>query len=145
MSQLPTIQLCIPVKELPTGNPHSPDRQKATPGVMGFLRPLTYKDTFLVHSPFDMELPPQLPSYHSKGQQGCSHYKMASLSSLPPSRIYRGRRVFGAFPALLGQLPGPCSQDTCDWGSLWRGGLPVERSPPRLSASGICALALDRH
>lgn len=66
------------------------------------------------------------PSPEQRLRRG-HHYKMASPRGLPPP-AGAGRRVFGAFPALPGQLPGPSGQDTSDGGS-------PQRRPPRPTAS----------
>lgn len=85
-------------------------------------------------------LPHHFPSPHSKGFSLAIIVKWPLSGASLPLAI-GGRRVFGAFPALLGQLPGPCSQDTSDWGSPLRGVLPG----PQQGASGTwLRIALKR-
>lgn len=74
-------------------------------------------------SPLQEALPlPSCPS-GAKARPG-HHSKMASMSGSPLSEW---RRNIWSISGLFGQWPGPCSQDTSDWGSRRRGGLPGPR------------------
>lgn len=90
--------------------------------------PFTQKGACFISSLRKYFLPHHLPASPRAKLQSQSkapvwpHYKMASRKGSLP--LASGERVFGAFPALLGQLPGSCRQDTSDWGFPQREVLP---------------------